>query len=152
MAEMTAEQLCRIWGLWTAGGSFRTAGFVVAGIGTVGLDEGAAVATYVETTPGFVVAKPALLVCYRDGASPTMDRFRGPGEGLTRALLRLRWGGFLGYLPSQIPDLVIAEFLRSVESRQLLDPFVRPMRVNAPDHLEVADAASRDLAQKIRHS
>ena len=76
-------------------------------------------AIYVETTPGYAVAKPVLVAYEAEGKPFKAIRFRRPGESAEDALGRLKWAHLSGpgLSEADVLERVYLEFLVRLRKR-----------------------------------
>jgi hypothetical protein len=104
------------WGIWATGGRLKSVGIRPPDEGQQGYDEVAADARLVVSLgEEFERAEPVLMHVYGHRAELSEFRYRGPGETLRHALIRLGWFGHLGTPEGEIPAKVAETF------RELLD-------------------------------
>ena len=149
--RMTAEAMLAIWGLRASGTSLKSPLKASTG-GKAGDDDELAVVTYVQQTAGFDLARPVLRRVYCDGCPAEGDWWRGPGETLVRAALRLGWGSQLGHVaPRQIPVAIRDEFIRTLNLRLGATPYRLPERseklcgIEKAEHVAALLKAVNDL-------
>lgn len=146
---MTASGLCELWGLRIIGSTLKTAGVKPRGLGELGVDEAGAAVQYVESTPGFHIARPALLHRFGYGLPSSALHWRGPGELRTHALLRLEWYAYSDQPDEEIPGLVVCQFIEDLEDRMMREPF----RVQTPPRIVIDDKGRihvGDMAPSLR--
>jgi hypothetical protein len=131
--------MLQIWGLRATGGSLKSPIKRSTG-GEAQQDDELAVALYVQSTPGFATARPVLRRIYCEGRTANGDWWRGPGESLGRAALRLGWGRYLGIVAmKEIPMEVHADFMHGLEQRLIDSPFRLPERTERLCPVEQAE-------------
>lgn len=146
-----AHEMLVAWGIHTTGGRLKSAGIWPGGPGADGFDEGAMAARFVESTPGFSVAHPALLHVFGEGKPPSSMYWRCPGETKTRALLRLRWLDYANKSDREIPALVIDRFSRELARRIAEANFTYPVRTKeGEDPIEIGERAAKELREAAR--
>ncbi|WP_025229103.1 hypothetical protein [Fimbriimonas ginsengisoli] len=121
-----AVNLLELWGLRTIGSSLKSAGLRQYSGGSAGVDVAEYAMRYVEETAGFDSAHPVLLHVYGHGLPASTFFYRGPGEMLSRALIRMGWFGFIGTAEREIPSLVERKFVEGLTERLAIQPFHVP--------------------------
>lgn len=132
ISKITARQALEVWGLRVCGGSLKSPTKKATG-GNASVDDEMSLARYVEATPGFERARPALVHVYAEGQPVESFRLRHPGETTTRALIRLGWMGYLIHPPSCIACEVLREFEAALEAKIADCPWWPPSSLCSPD-------------------
>ena len=114
-------RLLDTWGMRIVGGAFTDPTQKASG-GEFGADDAMAACRYVESTPGFTIARPVLKWVHVEGREPKDFRVVRPGESLLAAVVRLGWQHHLGR-PGKLPEAVYTDFFSALSEKCVAMPF-----------------------------
>lgn len=151
---ITSRVLIETWAARCCGAELEeTPKWLLASLrsGGVGADETAtAMMHYVESTPTFRWARPALVWAHIHGRPLRDYRPNGPGEPYREALLRMGWGEYLTLTPNQLCQSVLDRFTRDLEQQMKDRPFVPPRPLcGEPDAQAVAAQVSAEVDNSL---
>ncbi|HWD40083.1 MAG TPA: hypothetical protein VG944_14635 [Fimbriimonas sp.] len=164
--EYTPQLLLERWGLRTVGTSLKGPIQPALSKGDPGVDVDLAIMIYVESVPGYKIAKPVLYHVYAEGKSIYDFRLLEPGETIFQAVvLRLEWGrellkadawGKEGESPDpwELPRLILKNFRDALADKVREHPFCEPVASQEPCSAEVAHAIAADVSAEVdeRHA
>lgn len=121
--EIPVDRMLERWGLRVCGGTLKNPMKLSTG-GEPSPDDDLRLVDYVESTPGFERARPALQWRFVQGKPFSSFQLCRPGESRSLALIRLGWFGLIGLPDAKIPEKIVKEFEIALKERLLDLPFL----------------------------
>ncbi len=148
--ELSAEQMLEIWGLRSCGSSLKNP-LKPSTWGGRGSDDELVIVDYVESVPGFGLAKEALVWVFRYGNDPTAFPLVRPGETCATSLIRRQWGMHLGRARQAVCGAVVREFMGLLEERIKQGPPVFPIDLPEEEaEVEAIVASVQAMGEAVR--
>ncbi len=147
---VASDHMLELWGLRSSGGTLQGPMKPDRSGGEPGTDIGMATVRYVESCSGFSEAHEALRWVFVLGRRSQDFPLVGPGETLSRALLRRGWGFCLGIGRRDICGAVVAMFQQTLIDCLVTRPFDPhpPVGIRVEATAEQVAAAASAVAER----